>query len=610
MKVFRQWLVVALLALCTPPMTLEAQFIFTTNNSTISITSYTGSGNDVTIPATTNGYPVISIGLRAFNASAGLVSITIPSSVTNFAWPSFQNCTNLLAVYFQGNAVKDFFPAAGPIFLNDSNATLYYLQGTTGWGTKLDGLPEVQWDPAVLPHLVYNTNNGMVTITGYDGPGVGTITIPSTIHGLRVGSIGPGALSNRTSLTALILPNTVTNLGAMAFAGCTGLTGITIPNDPGGSGAFSNCIALAGVSLSGTATYIASAEFSGCTALTSIKIPAGIASIGDGAFQNCSALNELDFQGNAPTATTTVFDGANSVTNYYFPKTAGWGPTLAGRPAVPILFTYQTNSGAISIFRYIGIDGVVTIPKIVYGLPVTSIANPAFNGCTTVTNVIIGSNITSIAGQAFVGCPNLLAIDVDALNPVYSSLGGVLFDKNRVSILYYPGGRPGSYTIPDGVTSINTYAFQACPGLTSLTVPASVTSIGTLGFNADPNLTTIYFLGNAPNVAWDAFDIQNTVIVYYLPGATGWDTNPTGLPTALWVPQVQTGDASFGVGPNGFGFYINWASGQTVVVEASTSLANPIWVPVGTNVFSSSSSYFSDPQWTNFPGRFYRLRSP
>ena len=47
-----------------------------------------------------------------------------------------------------------------------------------------------------------------------------------------------------------------------------------------------------------------------------------------------------------------------------------------------------------------------------------------------------------------------------------------------------------------------------------------------------------------------------------------------------------------------------------VVVEASTDLAQPLWAPVGTNTLTDGSSYFSDPQWTNYPGRFYRLRSP
>jgi hypothetical protein len=84
----------------------------------------------------------------------------------------------------------------------------------------------------------------------------------------------------------------------------------------------------------------------------------------------------------------------------------------------------------------------------------------------------------------------------------------------------------------------------------------------------------------------------------------------TGLPTTLWTPQVQTSGPSFGVRTNQFGFTITWASGMTVVVEACTNLANPIWSPVGTNSLTSGSSYFSDPQWTNYPIRFYRLRSP
>ena len=61
---------------------------------------------------------------------------------------------------------------------------------------------------------------------------------------------------------------------------------------------------------------------------------------------------------------------------------------------------------------------------------------------------------------------------------------------------------------------------------------------------------------------------------------------------------------------NGFGFTISWATNIPVVVEASTNLANPIWSPLATNTLTSGSSYFSDPQWTNYPARFYRLRSP
>jgi hypothetical protein len=110
------------------------------------------------------------------------------------------------------------------------------------------------------------------------------------------------------------------------------------------------------------------------------------------------------------------------------------------------------------------------------------------------------------------------------------------------------------------------------------------------------------------------FDLSNNVKVYYLPETTGWPTPPPapfgGRPTVLWNPQVLTSDASFGVGTNGFGFTITGSSNLVIVVEACTNLGSPIWSPVGTNTLTGGSSYFSDPEWTNYPTRLYRLRSP
>jgi predicted oxidoreductase len=81
-------------------------------------------------------------------------------------------------------------------------------------------------------------------------------------------------------------------------------------------------------------------------------------------------------------------------------------------------------------------------------------------------------------------------------------------------------------------------------------------------------------------------------------------------PTALWLPRAQTNDGSFGVRSNQFGFNIIWADRMTVAVEACTNLTNPVWSPLQTNTLTGGSSYFSDPQWTNQPARFYRLHSP
>ena len=590
----------------------QAQFTFATNNGALTLTSYTGSGRTVTIPGLTNGLPVVAIGEKAFLDCAGLVSITIPNSITNFGVSAFDGCTNLLAVFFQGNSPENspLIGAAAGVFSDDPNVTLYYLQGTTGWEGAYNGLPEVQWNPDVLNELIYSTNDDVITITGYSGAG-GAIAIPSVINSLPVGCIAGNAFFNCASLTGITFPNTLTNLGDLAFADCTALTGVVLPNLVLGNDVFSNCVALTNVVFAVSVTNISGAEFFGCAALASVIVPTNVATIGDSAFQNCYNLDAVYFQGNAPAADLTVFSGDDLETNFYFPRNSGWSQTFAGRPALPILFACATNNGAITIKTYLGIEGEATVPGFLNGLPVAAVANFAFDSWEPLTNVVVGSNVTSIAGQAFVGCTNLLEINVDPDNSAYSSVDGVLFDKNQDAILYYPGGRPGSYTLPQGVTTISTYAFQESYGLSSLIVPASVTNIGTVAFNLDPELTAIYFEGDAPGFDWEAFYyVGSTVTEFYLPGMTGWDTDPGGLPIALWLPRVQTTDSSFGVQANQFGFNISWAGGQTVVVEACTNIFNPVWQPVQTNTLAGNSVYFSDPQWTNFPNRFYQIVSP
>jgi len=102
-----------------------------------------------------------------------------------------------------------------------------------------------------------------------------------------------------------------------------------------------------------------------------------------------------------------------------------------------------------------------------------------------------------------------------------------------------------------------------------------------------------------------------------LAGCSGYITATSGqayfdnfLATGLVCnPQVKTNDARFGVRTNCFGFIITGVSDQAVAVDACTNLSNPVWLPVQTNILIGGSSYFADPCWTNYPGRFYRIRS-
>jgi hypothetical protein len=161
------------------------------------------------------------------------------------------------------------------------------------------------------------------------------------------------------------------------------------------------------------------------------------------------------------------------------------------------------------------------------------------------------------------------------------------------------------------VTSIGPYAFQYCTSMTSVTIPNSVSNIGDQAFYNCTSLTSVYFKGNAPSLG--SYVFPNNATVYYLPGTTGWGSAFADRPTAQWMlpnPLILTVGPSFGVQSNRFGFVISWSTNVSVVVEACTDVANPTWVPVGTNTLTGGSSYFSDPDWTNYPARFYRIRSP
>ena len=104
------------------------------------------------------------------------------------------------------------------------------------------------------------------------------------------------------------------------------------------------------------------------------------------------------------------------------------------------------------------------------------------------------------------------------------------------------------------------------------------------------------------------FEYDNYATVYYLPWTTGWDAATFGgLSTAAGSQQLQVGGA--GVRTNQFGFTFTSTNNQ-IIVEACTNFVDPVWQPIQTNTLTGGTSYFSDSQWTNYPGRFYRLRSP
>jgi hypothetical protein len=202
-----------------------------------------------------------------------------------------------------------------------------------------------------------------------------------------------------------------------SIATITGYTGkggaVTIPSKLGGY----------------KVTSIGMSAFSGCTRLTSIKIPNSITKITEYVFQNCTGLNSM-----------TIPDSVKRIEGMSFSGCSG-------------------------------------LKKVSIGSSVTYIGRNAFGGCTGLTSVTIPKSVISIDVGAFDGCSGLKQFIVDKNNDKYSSQNGVLFNSTRTSLIYYPHGKKGSYTIPNGVTNIGESAFMDCTGLTSVTIPNSVTRI-------------------------------------------------------------------------------------------------------------------------------------
>ena len=147
------------------------------------------------------------------------------------------------------------------------------------------------------------------------------------------------------------------------------------------------------------------------------------------------------------------------------------------------------------------VSGDIEIPrKVVYKsktYTVTALGGGAFSDCSGLTSVTIPISVTYIGNNAFSDCSRLGNITVDPGNANYSSIDGILFNKDATSLICCPGAKT-TVTIPNSVTSIGYSAFWGCSGLTSLTIPNSVTSIGDRAFFDCSNLEAIYVQSQVP----------------------------------------------------------------------------------------------------------------
>ena len=205
-------------------------------------------------------------------------------------------------------------------------------------------------------------------------------------------------------------------------------------------------------------TNIGKEAFKSCDALKAIILPKGLTSIWNSAFEECKALSQV-----------TIPRGVTSIGNHAF-------------------------------------DSCFKLTQVEIPVSVTSIGKYAFHKCNSLWKVVIPESVTSIEPSAFYWCHDLAKIDVASGNKNYSSVGGVLFSKDKKTLVRYPEGQTAEYyEIPEGITSIGKSAFYCCKSLTKVVIPESVTSIEDHAFCNCTVLTRIEIPASVTSIGYRAF---------------------------------------------------------------------------------------------------------
>ncbi|MCD7775607.1 MAG: leucine-rich repeat domain-containing protein [Clostridiales bacterium] len=326
-------------------------------------------------------------------------------------------------------------------------------------------------------YLTYTVENGEAIIIRCDTSISGAYTIPDTLGGYPVTSIG-----YFDSFEG----------GNTSFYDCQYLTSITIPD---------------------SVTRIGGSVFCDCTSLASIEIPDSVTSIGDYAFYNTAYYNEdsnwengvlyignclIDADSDIISGSYEIKDGTKIIASYAFYCCDSLESVI-----IP---------GSVASISYEAFSGCTSLESVTIRSGVTSISDWAFYDCSSLTSITIPDSVTSIGGYAFSNTAyynnnsnwedgvlyignNLIAADNKIISSNYEIKEGT---KTIAGYAFSGCTSLTSITIPDSVVSIGSYAFTGCTSLASVTIPAGVTSIGYFSFYAcDENLIIYGYDGTA-----------------------------------------------------------------------------------------------------------------
>ncbi len=415
----------------------------------------------------------------AFSGCTGLESIVIPNTVTSIDSDAFGFCPNLRSIIIDSQN-ENFTSDDGVLFDKQKIKLICYPLGKR----EIDNCYSIPNSVIYIDDNAFSDCKSLESIIipnsvkhigdrAFSGcTNLESIAIPNSVT-----IISPYTFSFCSSLKDVKIPNSINSIGNNAFEYCKSLEAITIPDSVKSMGikAFTYCEGLKAITIPNSITSISSCLFYNCKNLESIIIPDSITNIGYNAFGNCSSLESI----------TIPFVGENfdGTSNTHFGYIFGAG-------------SYETN------------DDIPSLLKNVIITKETSIKSNAFRNCKNIKRITIPDSVTSISNDAFYFCTNLEGIEVDSQNKNFTSVDGVLFDKQKTALICYPlamGKINTSYSVPDGVTSIGPYTFYNCSSLESISIPNSVTDIGKQAFYNCRGLESVIIPDSVTSIGKQAF---------------------------------------------------------------------------------------------------------
>ena len=313
-----------------------------------------------------------------------------------------------------------------------------------------------------LDYIKYTIVERHIIVSGYDKTSFkGKAMIPSRItykqNTYEVLGIKYETFCECSSLTSIVIPNSVTSIGRSAFSGCTGLTSIVIPNGVTSieNEAFSGCTGLTSIVIPNSVTSIGRSAFSGCTGLTSITIPNSLTTIEQNAFLNCTGLTSINIPNSVISIGREAFASCTGLTSITIPNSVtsiedyafGFCPNLEQIVVSNGNTTYDSRDNCNAIIETATNTLLCGCKNTIIPNSVTSIEDWAFSGCSGLTSITIPNSVTSIGTFAFNGCSGLTAIHcLSTTPPSISSYGGT-FDNDTYSkaTLYVPQGSLEAY---------------------------------------------------------------------------------------------------------------------------------------------------------------------